>query len=391
MNVPNNSVIISNIIDKDKTFSGELKKNIIKKFNESLTNKNYKYCGIYLADLISSGYFKDIWNSIFNCVFKDINTNNPTLPYYLFLYYDKYDKIYNSFKKDLIIELRNNQEIRNLFTEISVIVCLSDKNFILQSKHLPKIKNINDYKSKIKASHNNFIKNYLYSDDPYEIIFALNEIAFILNSNDHRLTINNIFYWLEWLMKVDLNYRKNKKEFHCHKIIISDVKEKYHNDWIWVLWRIIKDFCDKINSSFINYQFKSLLYFFKLNFTTASKKNKLPIIQYMLLLIKSDYKINTKLCNNNSLKMKLCLINNIHFINLTKYNTIINNNTNEINNKHVINGLNVYKENKQIENKNNIDENTKYLNIITYKDNNQENNYDQSDNHDQLKKIKINN
>lgn len=391
MNVNKDSLIISDFIDKKQTYLGNNKNDIIKQFEKSLINNNYKNSCWFMTELLCSGYIKIIWNSIFKISFKNINIVNCKLPYYLYLTYNKFNLISSKFDKNNYINLRNNQEIRNLFTDITTIVSLSNKHAILLPKFLPKIKNINNYKSRIRSKNNIFIKNYLYDDDPVEIIIGINEIAYILNSNDHTLTIKNIFYWLQWLMMIEIKYKKQKQKFVCHSINISNINEKYNNDWIWVLWRVIKDYCVKLNSSFILSQFDALLFFYKLNFTYASKKSKSSIIQNMFLLIKSDYKLSTQICNNYSLKLKLSLINNIFFSKfLNSFNK--NQNNNKIHKTKITKNLKKYKKPKQKENDKQKDD-INYLNFITYKSeiNNNKTNEIDNDENTEIKHLVIKN
>ena len=146
--------------------------------------------------------------------------------------------------------------MRNLLTDIVVTLTTSNHTTKLLSIALPKLTDRDmehkTYTLRIKATNIN-IQKYLYKDDPSEIKLAFNEILHLLTTNDHTITVNTIIYWLLWLHKLDQIRRKNKNPLITHIIKVKDVNKKYHQDWIWILWKILLDLSKKQANIKINH------------------------------------------------------------------------------------------------------------------------------------------
>lgn len=201
------------------TISGYKKKDVINAYQNALINSKVEEAIHWAVELHISTYNKEIWKSLFEIYFKYIHCNNPKLFFYLIQTKKEYDNIIMFYPKNHYIFCRNNQQIRNMFCDLTSICVLSKKNNMFLDKSLPKV-NLN------KISKEELIKRRIH--DSYEIvqdmgyddlnkteILCLNQM--FTNLNNHQGTLNNCFYWyilLEKSMKEKAKENKKKREFY---------------------------------------------------------------------------------------------------------------------------------------------------------------------------------
>ena len=174
-NIPNNYLINDDreIKDfKDKTFSDYKKKEVLLIFEKSILQDSLENSCYWCLELLISGHIQDIWITLFIIYFKYVNINNIKLIDKLFNRYIFYLKI----KREIpLLNLRNNQNIRNYLTEIITIICRSKKNKPLRLSKVNKEDfNINILSQKFKAKQD-YVKLIVREEDPQELNIILNE------------------------------------------------------------------------------------------------------------------------------------------------------------------------------------------------------------------------
>jgi hypothetical protein len=300
---------------KSGTLTGYKRNEVLKAMSKAIINSKIEEACRWGVELHVSGYTDYIFDELFITYINFINISNP---YYLFYFLRRkkyyYELIYKIPKK-IIIFTRNNQEIRNLICELITILVYSKKNNLFQSKGLPKIPvYAYEYKyvqRKVISSNTHNIMKYLDDGDLTEIKIALNEVINILYSG--KRTFYKIVFWYLWLKKFIKEYKKtNIKREISKRYDIDEIQEKYKNDWVWSLWKIILDYTLHKNKVIKQYIIK-LYYEYRNKYKGYERGDKNSILMYVLYILTTDINFNINIRQNErNIIQTNCLINSIY-------------------------------------------------------------------------------
>ena len=214
MEIPEPYIIHDTRIGKDFkgiTICGYKRKDVINAFQNNIINNKLEDAIRWCVELHSTGLNKQIWESIKTIYFRYIHINNPKLFFYILKREKDYENIISKYPKQHEIFSRNNQEIRNLYAELTAISVLTKKNNMFLQKSLPSINNKSfdkeDIHKRMISKDLNKIIEYIFNTTTKEMKLALNEI--INNIYMKNGTYQNCIYWYLWLEKID-NLQKKK-------------------------------------------------------------------------------------------------------------------------------------------------------------------------------------
>ena len=367
IDVPFLYAIIDKCCYRSTTYGGYNKNDVINIFQNSLINNKLEESCKWFIELNITGYNDEIWIEIIYIITNYINISNLKIIEYIYIKFNTFYKIYNLLNKKQKIHIRNNQEIRNLLSDVVSIVCLSNKKNLFNNKILPKI-NIYDFekknlKNKIKSTNLDLILEYTDNNDDNYIKIAINEIAYHL-----RMTkdYHKLLYWYFWIKKSILEKKKRNQLVTLKTRNITNINIKYVNHWIWFLWDIIMNEINFRNEPLKKNIIKYLFIFYKFNFKPSYFKKKESIILFIFYILTHELNLNLNLINNNYLRIRACA--NINYMYLNE----INNNKNILN---IIDKKKIYKANIDLFKKKNIkkviinkvikkEENLSYLNDL---------------------------
>lgn len=308
MDVPVNYSIIDKRQPKDLTtvtFTGYKKVDVIRVFEEAIKNNKIENACNWLIELHISGKLDDIWRVIFFSMSKFINIENPYLPSWLWIKYNKYKSIIKQFNKGYEYESRNNQETRNMLVDMIIIITCSEKNKRLE--HLPKINNFSRelIENKIISRNLKLIKPIIDNEqDDKDIILATNEIANNLRNNLAK--VDDLIYWYCWLMGLEKFKKKNGIAFLCKKRKIQNIDEKYYNDWNWIIWKIIFNEVSHRFSSTLRNEINALFNIYKWKYSNSTRVNKQYIIYHAFMLLKYEINWRTPLIKKYEYRVQAC-------------------------------------------------------------------------------------
>jgi hypothetical protein len=283
----------------------------IKIINELKNGKIESVC-YWAAELICAGHYYDLWDIIIFFVSKYIHIGNPKIIIYLEKRFIIFKNIIEQGFFVSIMDLRNNQTIRNLFAEIICVLSLSNKKNSFETIKINKIEEFDiSQLSEIVKAQNIYIQDFFKKKDPKEFFIALNEFAFSISKEKHDIA--SACYWIEWIIEFNNLCISQKKPCLCEKREY-EVEKKYKYDVIWIIWDILLYESNKCNN-FINTIIKSILFFFCIKYTTASSKKKKYLLYFAIELIIQNEKIPENLeliTEKNVLKNVLDKINCIY-------------------------------------------------------------------------------
>ena len=268
---------------KIETFSGFKKKDIMNALFTSIeTNKLENAC-YWVTECIISGYIFDLFEKIIYFSSKIIHINNPTLPSFLlkkYMYLLSITKHIQS--KDEYIHLRNAQTIRHLFFDIVTTLCTSSKT--KRYDKYPKIKpeidfNFSQIQNKLIATMNCCPSHILRFSDPEELRIIINEIFYNLKNNHG--SYERLCYWISWIFEWEKIQKKKNGSWEIEERNVSDIKDKYKKDIVWLLWEVILDETNSREDS-IKQEINSLFKLFKHDYSPGKKNNRKPILYHVL-------------------------------------------------------------------------------------------------------------
>jgi hypothetical protein len=297
---------IRNIKDfKNITFSNYKKSKVNSEIMKSLEESNSEKVFYWVAELICSGHYIDLWENIILFMSKFIHIGNPKLPIYINKRIDEFKNIINNSDDELL--LRNNMNIRNLFFEVVSILIVSNKKFNFYDIKIKDTDfNINHLSNKLLAPNTNYCKGIFKEKDSIEIFIPINELCYNL-SDDSKKTYNAL-YWLNWIEKYE---KKFKKKDLIEERDVKDIHKKYLKNYVWLIWECIF-YYSNIKSEIIKSIINSLYNIYRLKFSTKTKNKRIYTIYYAIYFLTENYDINTDIINNKGFVDSM--LNNIELV-----------------------------------------------------------------------------
>ena len=290
------------------TISGYKRSDVTKTLMNTFKTGLIENACYWSAELISSGKIKELQDIIIQFTSKNININNPNLPFHLWNIIKNINNNFDLNDKD-ILNLRNNQEIRNIFCELVVIMCTSTKNEIIPLIPIKEYEfEIDFFREKLKATDYNLINDIIEGGDPSEMSMIANELYYNLHNNN----LQNSNYWLSWIIEWEKINIKKTKGYRCANRYKYTKIDKYATDVIWLICDILLNEVTKYRSKEKQVNVISLINIFRQNFTSNNKYKKLFLISHAILIIISE--INFDVSVYKSYPIILQASCNINFI-----------------------------------------------------------------------------
>jgi len=295
----------------EKTFSGYLKSDVYKALFNAITEFKIEETCNWCIELVVSQQTDKLYEKFILYYAKYININNPKLPERL---YKRYKTFINS--KLSNYDVINSQVIRNHLTELSLLLCLSNKT---KSITLPKIKNDDfvheNLLKNLKANDKNLINHSIKFNDPEEIKLILNELWYCVTIKK----LNLVLYWLSWIITYEKILIKKKKQLMCAERKIEDIPKKFYGNFVWLLWDIIiKEANYKLDHD-KNSQIQNLFNLYKKNY---KKSKPVHIIINAIMYFTNNYTINKSICNSNNVIIQAVAKINLLYQHKKKYQIV---------------------------------------------------------------------
>tara|TARA_B100000123_G_scaffold270746_1_gene249166 strand:+ start:64 stop:1506 length:1443 start_codon:yes stop_codon:yes gene_type:complete len=281
---------------KKTTFSNFLKKDVFDTLFKKIDEGKLPEVCFWTAECVVSGYIDELWERSINYYSRFININSPFLPYHFFVKLVLFLKLKNKehFKKHYL-DLRNSQEIRNHFCELTCILTHASKS--RKSISLPKIKkddfSESKFKSRLKAKDFSTSMELLKKDDPKELTIVINEFSNVIKEYNYKQS--DAIYWLIWILEWEKIIILKTGKYKCSvRDLDNNVEKKYCSDVIWVFWLVILKECISRNNKSLSNQVKSLFEFFKFKYTPSKKKKRLYMLLSCIQMLDPNFQFNAE-------------------------------------------------------------------------------------------------
>ena len=265
------------------TFSNYKKTHVLKELYSSLYYEKRDQALFWTCELLCSGAVLDLWNVYIQYTCKHIHISNPKLIIYIVKKFNEFKVIANSLND---LDLRNHDDIRNIFFTITYIIGECKKDTVLDS---PKFELTFELNDNLKAPNVEYIQPFFKPGDPKECFIALNEFTYHLKETRNKM---DIFYWIDWIVEFETLLLKNKRHIVCVQRSFAPNK-----NIIWILWEI---FLSCKYNSILEKIIESLFELFKIKYTTASNKKKKCLLHVAVMYLINNINYEKPLLDNNS-------------------------------------------------------------------------------------------
>lgn len=269
---------------KVETYSKYKKSDVATALQKSLIGGNFEESCHWSMELLISGQISEVWMKLINVLAKNINVQNPYLPAFFYNRYNRFIHIHRVYAEDSsssfnVMEIRNNQMIRNLLAEIITLVTLSDKKAInTMSKITSNDFHIDYFKSQLTSSDNNLVDDVIKSGDPPEIQLVANELAYSLQ-NTNQSSYSKCCYWINWLFEWEKANLKHSNKFLCDIREKKYIKPQFYGDFVWIIWDVIfVEIKKRPDSKQLYSQIEALYEMYCYEFSVANKRKKMNLI-----------------------------------------------------------------------------------------------------------------
>lgn len=261
------------------------------------------------AEMICSGHYDYLWETIILFYTKYIHLGNPKIAIYLDMRIMTFKDILNNGFVTNELQLRNSLKIRKLFCEIVCVLCMTKRR---HSYNSVRIKD-EDYDmikmtDKMKATKLTYGEKSFKEEDPKELFISINELAYnISNGNEN---IMNGYYWMEWILEFEKREKKKKKKIECERRVKMKVESKYQKEIVWIIWDIILNE-SKSRSKIIQKIIKSLLSIFCLKYTSSTVSKRKYLLYFTITLLCENPNISCEIIEDKNRKIITNVTNKI--------------------------------------------------------------------------------
>jgi len=285
---------------KGVSFSKYKKTEVCAQFIDQLQRGKIEPACHWCAELVCSGHYGDIWETILFYMAKYIHLGNPKLAIYLEMRYDIFRNIMGQGFHVNELEVRNNEKIRKLFAEIICTLALSEKKPSFEQIKINRAEefDMTQMTDRLKAPGMNFAEPVFRSKDPKEIFIAINEFSYCVST--YYPNMMKACYWIEWIIEFDAICKKRREPCFCERRP-HPVENKYQKDIIWLVWDALLHYCSLRSNPLIEKTLGSLLRLFCVKYTTAACKRRRFLLYYAVGLLTEPVSMNVDILPNRQL------------------------------------------------------------------------------------------
>ena len=267
------------------TFSGYKTIQAMKKLLESLVAAKVEGACYWTAELICSGHYAELWETIFLFYGKHVHVANPKLAIYLENKLSNFkENMNNAASAQAQLDFRNDPAFRHMFCEIAITLCLSDKKFTIQYASVPD----EDFdlvvlKTNLVAPDFARAESIIQPEDPRELLVTVNELQFCLSREVSSTMRAN--YWVEWLLDYAKLCKKRKQPCLIQRRAHDIVDAKHQRNIVWLIWDAIQREAGERQSTVLAKVMGALFRMFALRYTDAHNTRRKCLLYFAVALL----------------------------------------------------------------------------------------------------------
>lgn len=298
---------------KTATFSGYKKTEVRDLLVAALRNGKVENACYWSVELVCSGAFLELWETLLHVLGKYIHHGNPLMTHYYRRRYALFRAIMNDpqiYASPL--ELRNNVVMRRLFAELVSTVALSEKRPSyeeLKTTDLVGEDGLLQIAARLKADRPDYAAAVFQEDDPRELVIFLNELCYHLQKSR---SMNDACTWIEWVLQfAALCKGRGEPLFLEPRSGYDDVDKKFRKDPIWIVWELLLHVAS-VKSDGINAVMVSLFELFRIRYAGLSTcKKRKPLIYFAVSLLTEPVTIRAELATDKSKEVVRVVTENV--------------------------------------------------------------------------------
>ena len=253
------------------------------------------------AELICAGQYQDLWEILLHYIGKHIHLGNPKIVSYLEMRYQIFRNIMTNAIYTNELQLRNNQNMRELFAEIIAVLTFSNRKHSFEAIKINRIEefDITQMSDRLKATNVQFAEQVFMKKDPKEVYIPINEFCYHISLE--KKSMLQACYWIEWIIEFDIICRKKKENCLCEKRSEYPVEIKSQRDIIWLIWDSLLHYGEKLNNPFLLKLLRSILNLFCIKYTYGSSKKRRYLLYFAVGLLCEPVQFDIELIQNKEM------------------------------------------------------------------------------------------
>ena len=283
---------------KGVTFSEFKKSDVKKELITSLQKAKIEPACYWSAELICSGHYSDLWDTIIGFYSKHIHIGNPKLVTYLDLRISNFKDIVNNGFTEQELRLRNSDKMRRLFCEVMCVLCEAKRRHCYADVKVKKEDfDLTHMTERFKAPNVDFANSIFLKDDPKELFIAVNEFAY--NLSEIGKNSMNACYWMEWIIEFETICKQKKEKCSCERREFANVDTKCQMDIIWLIWDVFLEEASK-RSTLIQRIVNSALNIFCLRYRPGCHKKRRPLIYFVIEVFTEPFSVEEEIVKDKA-------------------------------------------------------------------------------------------